>query len=112
MTIKSKMSFNPKVLLSTPRRSPGVPNSKANRILFVQSSYNFEEHQEISGISFINAENNSQTLVSLEKKVSNPVWIDDSTIAFLRGVPENGKTEVVVGKVEDDVVNEISKNDR
>ena len=102
MTIRSTTFFTPQTLLSFPRRSPGVPNSDASLILFTSSSYSFEEHEQKLGIYYLDARTNEQTTVSFHKEARDPVWLDDGRIAYLRGLPEEGKTEVVVVRVRED----------
>lgn len=95
MTIKAA-KFTPEVLLEAPRRSVGVPNSNATRILYSVSTYSFEEHAKKSEIRLLCPESQQSTLVTDDDSASEPNWIDDETIVFLKS-EDDGTTSVVVG---------------
>jgi dipeptidyl aminopeptidase/acylaminoacyl peptidase len=95
MTIRAA-KFTPEVLLEAPRRSAGLPNSDASQILYSVSTYSFAQHAKQSEIRILDAESQQTSLITDDKSVSEPVWIDDKTIVLLRS-EDNGTTSVVVG---------------
>lgn len=98
MTVRAA-KFTPEVLLSAPRRSEGIPNSDASRVLYSVSTYSFEEHTKKSEIRILDVASQQTTLVTDNKTASDPVWLDDDTIILLKS-GENGATSVVVGKAD------------
>lgn len=54
MTIKAT-KFNPEVLLSAPRRSPGKPNSDGTKVLYSISTYSFSKHERKQEIRLLYA---------------------------------------------------------
>jgi hypothetical protein len=98
MTIRAS-KFTPEVLLSAPRRSAGLPNSDASKVLYSVSSYNFAEHSKKSEIRILDAANQQSTLVSDNKSASEPTWLDDETLLLLKG-EDDGTTKVLVGKAD------------
>ena len=98
MTIRAA-KFTPEVLLSAPRRSEGIPNSDASRVLYSVSTYSFEEHIKKSEIRILDAASQQTSLVTDNKTASDPVWLDDDTILLLKS-GDNGVTSVVIGKAD------------
>ncbi|KAF2459801.1 dipeptidyl-peptidase 5 precursor [Lineolata rhizophorae] len=97
MTIRAT-KFTPKVLLSAPRRSAGVPNSDASRVLYTVSAYSFETHEHAPQELRVLGARSGESL-AVAKDVSEPHWLDDETVAVLKGA-EEGKTAMLVGKVD------------
>lgn len=97
---KRASKFTPEVMLGAPRRSSGVPNSDASAVLYSISTYDFDNHESKAEIRLLDVEKHESSQVTDEKEASNPVWLDDKTIALLKGVKE-GKTELLVGPPED-----------
>lgn len=95
MTIRAT-KFTPEVLLEAPRRSEGLPNSDASKILYSVSTYSFAEHAKKSEIRLLDVESQESSLITDDKSASEPVWIDDATIVLLQS-GEDGTTSVVVG---------------
>lgn len=98
MTIRAT-KFTPEVLLEAPRRSEGLPNSNATRILHSVSTYSFSDHKKTSEIRVLDTATQQTTLITDDTSASDPAWLDDETIVFLR-TKEDGTTEVVVGDPE------------
>lgn len=102
MTIHASR-FTPEVLLSAPRRSAGTPNSTGELVLYTVrtiprpiglyrngsdhsqvSSYSFKSHGKSSQIRVLNVKEGSSHLVSEDPAASEPFWITESDIAFLK----------------------------
>ena len=92
--------FTPDVLLEAPRRSEGLPNSDASKVLYSVSTYSFAEHAKKSEIRLLDVANQQTSLVTDNKSASEPVWIDDETIVLLVS-EDDGTTSVVVGDPSD-----------
>jgi hypothetical protein len=97
MTIRAA-KFTPEVLLEAPRRSEGVPNSDASKVLYSVSTYSFAEHVKKSEIRILDVESQQTTLIADDKAASEAVWIDDETILLLKS-EEDGTTTVLVGDI-------------
>jgi hypothetical protein len=98
MTIRAS-KFTPEVLLSAPRRSAGLPNSDASKVLYSVSTYNFGEHSKKSEVRILDVASQQSTLVSDDKSASEPTWLDDDTLLLLKG-EDDGTTKVLVGKAD------------
>ncbi|KAF2682495.1 dipeptidyl-peptidase-like protein V precursor [Lentithecium fluviatile CBS 122367] len=99
MTIRAS-KFTPEVLLSTPRRSAGIPNSDASKVLYSVSTYNFSEHAKSSEIRLLGVKSQQTGLITDAKGASEPLWLDDDTVVLL-SEGEDGVTSVRVGCVQD-----------
>lgn len=53
--VERAMHFTPKVLLSAPRRSAGVPNSSGTHVLYTVSTYSFESHGKTNKLRVLDA---------------------------------------------------------
>ncbi|CAI6272394.1 unnamed protein product [Periconia digitata] len=95
MTIRAKR-FTPEVLLSAPRRSAGLPNLDASKVLYTTSTYNFEKHEGTSEVRVLDVEAQETSLVTGAKGSSEPQWLDDKTILLLHE-QKDGTTHVKVG---------------
>ncbi|KAF2831459.1 dipeptidyl-peptidase-like protein V precursor [Ophiobolus disseminans] len=98
MTIRAA-KFTPEVLLEAPRRSAGVPNSDASKILYSISNYNFATHEKKSEIRIMDAKSQESSLITDSKSASEQTWIDDDTIVYLKS-EDDGTTQIVVGNPE------------
>jgi hypothetical protein len=96
MTIRAA-KFTPEVLLEAPRRSEGIPNSNATKVLYSISTYSFTEHLKTSEIRVLDVASQQTSLVTDDKSASEPTWLDDDTVLLLRA-NEDGTTDVVVGE--------------
>jgi Tol biopolymer transport system component len=95
MTIMAA-KFTPEVLIEAPRRSEGLPNSDASKVLYSVSTYSFADHAKKSEIRILDVESQESSLITDDKSASEPVWIDDKTIVLLKS-EEDGTTNVLVG---------------
>jgi Tol biopolymer transport system component len=95
MTIRAA-KFTPEVLLEAPRRSQGLPNSNASKVLYSVSTYSFAHHAKKSEIRILDVESQQTSLITDSKSASEPTWIDDDTIVILQS-EEDGTTSIVVG---------------
>ena len=98
MTIRA-FKFTPEVLLEAPRRSEGIPNTDASKVLYSVSTYSFSEHSKKSEVRILDVASQQTTLVTDDKSASEPTWLDDETIVLLKS-NDDGTTSVVVGKAD------------
>lgn len=98
MTIRAS-KFTPEVLLSAPRRSEGIPNSDASKVLYSVSTYSFADHAKKSEIRILDVASQQTSLVTDDKAASEPTWIDDDNILLLRS-GDDGVTSVLIGKAD------------
>lgn len=99
MTIRAT-KFSPEVLLEAPRRSAGLPNSDATKVLYSISTYCFAEHSKKSEIRILDVASLQSVLVTDDKSSSEPAWLDDQTVLLLMS-NEDGTTSVMAGKADD-----------
>lgn len=98
MTVRAK-KFTPEVLLSAPRRSEGLPNANATKVLYSVSTYSFEKHAKTSEIRVLDVKSQETSLVTDAKGYSEPQWLDDNTVLLLHE-DQGGVTHVKVGPVD------------
>lgn len=101
MTIRAN-DFTPEVLLSAPRRSPGVPNAEGTFILYTTSTYSFKSHSKTTELRCLDVKSNESKLLTDEDGVGDPVWLADepSLFVYLKSV-EKSNTQVVIGNIAD-----------
>ncbi len=99
MTIRAN-KFTPEVLLEAPRRSQGIPNSDASKVLYSVSKYSFAKHEKTSEIRILVVASQQTTLVSSDKSMSEPKWLDDDTIVLLKS-NDDGTTKLLAGRADD-----------
>ncbi|KHN95315.1 dipeptidyl peptidase [Metarhizium album ARSEF 1941] len=92
--------LTPEVLLSAPRRSTGVPNSTGELVLYTVSAYSFETHSKSSQLRVLNIKEGTSHLVSEDPGVSDPVWIGETEVMYLKG-GDNGCTMIMTQRVLD-----------
>ncbi|QPG99951.1 hypothetical protein C2857_002979 [Epichloe festucae Fl1] len=92
--------FTPEVLLSAPRRSSGVPNSTGELVLYTVSVYSFETHSKSCQIRVLNIKEGTSHLVSEDSGASDPVWIGEKELLYLKG-GDNGCTMIMTRRVLD-----------
>lgn len=95
MTVRAT-KFTPEVLLEAPRRSQGLPNSDASKVLYSVSTYSFAEHKKHSEIRILDTKSRQTTLITDNSSASEPNWLDDDTIVYLAS-EEDGTTNIIVG---------------
>ena len=96
MTIRAT-HFDPKVLLSAPRRSAGVPSASGQHVLFTSSSYSFETHSKSNEFRLLDTRSGESTVLS-QQAVDAVNWLGDDEFAWLQS-GEEGSTEVWVGSL-------------
>ncbi|KAI0009742.1 dipeptidyl peptidase [Xylariaceae sp. FL0662B] len=87
MTIMAT-KFTPEVLLSAPRRSPGVPNRTGTIALFTVSQYSFESHSKSYSIKALDIQTGRSTPLYDDPAYTEPTWISDEEFVFVK----NGET--------------------
>jgi hypothetical protein len=98
MTVKAA-KFTPEVLLSSPRRSPGIPNRSGSLILYTVSTYSFEKHTKTIQARTFDIASETSRLVGEFASFADPAWVSDSEFIFL--VPkDDGSTKLFVVDVE------------
>jgi hypothetical protein len=95
MTIRAA-KFTPEVLLEAPRRSGGVPNSDATKVLYSVSTYSFSGHSKKSEIRVLDVASQQTSLVTDDASFSEPLWLDDETVLLLKS-NNDSTTHMVVG---------------
>ena len=92
--------FTPGVLLQAPRRSPAVPNAAGSLAVFTVSTYSFDGHTKTKEIKVLNLDSLQSTLINNDNKVSEPNWLGNDEILWLRE-SEGGATDLIVGSAKD-----------
>ena len=97
MTIRAT-HFDPKVLLSAPRRSAGVPNASGCYVLFTVSSYSFETHSKTNEFRLLDTRSGENTLLLSGESVDAVNWLDEDGFVWLQSGKE-GSTDLYCGSV-------------
>ncbi|KAK4251209.1 Alpha/Beta hydrolase protein [Corynascus novoguineensis] len=87
--------FTPEVMLSAPRRSPGVPNPSGTLALYTVSTYSFHDHEKTTNIRVLDIKSGDSYTPVDEAGASNAVWLNDDEILYLRS-GDKGSTTLVV----------------
>ena len=98
MTVRAN-KYTPRVMLSAPRRSAGIPNPDGSLVLYSVSTYSFDAHKYTRELRVLNPKTNESTLVA-ETGSSDVAWLDGGSVVVLMD-GEKGQTKVVVGDVKD-----------
>jgi dipeptidyl aminopeptidase/acylaminoacyl peptidase len=98
MTIRAT-HFDPKVLLSAPRRSAGVPNASGSYVLFTVSSYSFETHGKTNEFRLLDTRSGENTLLLSGESVEAVNWLDEDGFVWLQSGKEPGRTDLYHGSV-------------
>ncbi|KAM0722742.1 hypothetical protein Q7P37_002183 [Cladosporium fusiforme] len=96
MTIRAS-HFDPKVLLSAPRRSAGVPNASGRYILFATSTYSFDTHSKSNELRVLDTSTNESTLLGNDSADSIN-WLDEDSFIWLQS-GNDGTTDLYHGSV-------------
>ncbi|KAF1839938.1 dipeptidyl-peptidase 5 precursor [Cucurbitaria berberidis CBS 394.84] len=99
MTIRAS-KLTPEVLLEAPRRSEGVPNTDASKVLYSVSTYSFSEHTKRSEIRLLDVASQQTSLVTDEKSASDPTWLDDDIILLLQSNRMELQVKYTAGSIE------------
>lgn len=92
------MHFTPKVLLSAPRRSAGVPNASGTRVLYTVSTYSFETHAKTSELRVLDIQTGDSHELATDDDISDLNWLDEDHFACLQA-EKDGTTSVYVASV-------------
>ncbi|CAL8575420.1 hypothetical protein XPA_001343 [Xanthoria parietina] len=92
--------FDPRVLLSAPRRSPAIPDPSGKLAVYTVSAYSFESHQKTSEIKVIDITSGLSFLITDEKTASEPNWLGVTKELLWLKEGEKGSTVLVAGSVE------------
>ncbi|KAF1836694.1 dipeptidyl-peptidase-like protein V precursor [Decorospora gaudefroyi] len=98
MTIRA-VKFTPEVLLEAPRRSEGIPNSDASKVMYSVSTYSFSKHAKKSEIRLLDVASQQSILVTDDESMSEPMWLGEENILLLKSNEDN-TTALVVGPPE------------
>jgi Tol biopolymer transport system component len=100
MTVRA-VKFTPHVLLGSPIRSHGLPNSDASQILYSSRTYSFHDHSKKTELRILDTKSNQTRLVSEEQVAIGAVtWLGDKEILVLIA-KEDGRTDILVGDFDD-----------
>jgi len=92
------MKFIPRVLLSAPRRSAGVPNPSATTVLYTSNNYSFEHHKKTVELRILDVESGESHELAKNDEVSDFIWLDDDTFAYLQA-EKDGTSSIYVASV-------------
>lgn len=92
------MKFTPKVLLSAPRRSAGVPNAKGTKVLYTVSTYSFETHSKTTELRVLTVETGESQELAKDDDISDLNWLDDDNFACLQA-EKDGTTSLFIASV-------------
>ncbi|KAI5365962.1 putative peptidase S9, prolyl oligopeptidase, catalytic domain, six-bladed beta-propeller, TolB [Septoria linicola] len=96
--VQRAMHFTPKVLLSAPRRSAGVPNSSGTHVLYTVSTYSFETHSKTNELRVLEVESGESHELAKEDDISDLNWLDDDNFTCLQA-EKDGTTSLYVASV-------------
>ena len=85
-----------RAFISSPRRSPAIPNDRGTLALYTLSTYSLESHSEGKEIRVLNLFTGKSTLFSDDAKNKDVAWLQDEQVLWLRE-GEGGVTEVWCG---------------
>lgn len=98
--------LTPELLLSAPRRSPGVPNAKGSQLLYTVSTHSFEEEDENDDpgktkkeLWIMDVASGGASHITSDDKAHDAHWIpgtNDQIIYLLDG--EKGETKVMTAR--------------
>lgn len=71
MTIRKVTKFTPEVMIGAPRRSVGIPDSSGRYIVYRETSYSFEKHEQSAEIRVIDVQTSQSSLVIDDKNFTN-----------------------------------------
>lgn len=98
MTVQAT-KFTPEILLSAPRRSSGIPNGDASKILYSVSEYSFANHSKKSEVRVLDVE--TQESVPITSDVTSGFeWLGSDEIIILTS-GEGDVTNVRIGSIDD-----------
>ena len=92
------MKFTPKVLLSAPRRSAGIPNASGTKVLYTLSTYSFETHEKTIELRVLDVDSGDSHELAKNDEISALNWLDDDEFACLQA-EKDGSTSLYVASV-------------
>lgn len=92
------MHFTPKVLLSAPRRSAGVPNPSGSLVLYTISTYNFDSHSKSNELRVLEVASGESHVLAQEDEISDVNWLNEDEFVCLQS-EKDGRTKVFVASV-------------
>lgn len=92
------MHFTPKVLLSAPRRSAGIPNPAGTLVLYTVSTYSFESHRKTNELRVLDVQTGESHGLAKDDDISDLNWLDDDSFVCLQA-EKDGTTSVYVASV-------------
>lgn len=96
--VQRAMHFTPKVLLSAPRRSAGVPNSSGTKVLYTTSTYSFESHKKTIELRVLDVSTGESHQLAKDDDISDLNWLDEDVFACLQA-EKDGTTSLYVASV-------------
>lgn len=96
--VQRAMKFTPKVLLSAPRRSAGVPNPSGTHVLYTLSTYSFDTHSKFNELRVLIVDSGESHELAAGDDISDLNWLDDDNFTCLQA-EEDGTTSVYVASV-------------
>ena len=94
------MKFTPQVLLSAPRRSAGVPNPSATKVLYTTSTYSFSSHEKELELRVLDVGTGESTRLAHNDDISDLNWLDDDKFVCLQA-EKDGRTSVFWASMEE-----------
>lgn len=96
--VQRAMHFTPKVLLSAPRRSAGVPNPAGTLVLYTVSTYSFESHKKTNELRALDIKTGESHELAKNDDISDLNWLDNDNFTCLQA-EKDGTTSVYVASV-------------
>ncbi|KAL2259390.1 hypothetical protein VTK26DRAFT_6964 [Humicola hyalothermophila] len=106
MTIMAT-KFTPEVMLSAPRRSPGIPNPSGTHVLETVSTYSFQDHKKTSQIKVLDIKTGQSELLVDDSNASEPLWLEDDVFLYLKS-GDKGTTNLIVCQTQSQSSTEIA----
>ncbi len=96
--VQRAMKFTPQVLLSAPRRSPGVPNPSGTKVVYTTSTYSFETHNKTIELRVLDVKSGESTQLAKDDEISDMNWLNDDEFVCLQA-EKDSTTSVYWGSV-------------
>ena len=89
-----------RTLITSPRRTPAVPNADGSLALYSISKYSLGSHSETNEIQVVDLKTGKSTLFSDDSRNKEPTWLVGNCVIWLKEL-EEGTTEFWIGKAGD-----------
>jgi len=96
--VRKAMKFTPEVMLSAPRRSPGIPNPKGDTVVYTSSTYDFQTHKKDSVLRIVDIRTGDGQDLVTDKEVSSLNWLHNERFVFLQS-ERDGVTSLCIGSI-------------